>query len=37
MRIHAHVAPGVDDNSCQEPHCITHQKFAMTVVEQVNP
>jgi len=35
-RIHKHLAHDVDEDSCQEQHCIPHQKFAMTVIEQVN-
>jgi len=34
-RIHKHLAHDVDEASCQELHCIPHQKFAMTIVEQV--
>jgi len=35
MRIHKHLAHDVNEDSCQEQHCISHQKFAMTVIEQV--
>ena len=35
MRIHKHLAHDVSEDSCQEMHCIPHQKFAMTVIEQV--
>jgi len=34
-RIHRHLAPDVSEDSCQQPHCLSHQNFAMSVVEQV--
>ncbi|XP_013386619.1 uncharacterized protein LOC106156068 isoform X1 [Lingula anatina] len=34
-RIHRHIAQDENEDMCNAQHCITHQKFAMTVVEQV--
>ncbi|XP_066304466.1 uncharacterized protein [Branchiostoma lanceolatum] len=34
LRIHYHVANEVKEDMCNAKHCISHQKFAMTVVEQ---
>lgn len=34
-RIHLHIAPDVDTDACTSKVCITHQKFAMTLYEQV--
>ena len=34
-RIHFHIANGESEDMCNAPHCIPHQKFAMTIVEQV--
>lgn len=34
-RIHLHIVPEVTD-SCTSKSCITHQKFAMTLYEQVS-
>lgn len=36
-RIHLHIAPDVDTDSCTSKVCITHQKFAMALYEQVLP
>jgi len=33
--IHHHVAYGRAEDACTEPHCLTHQLFAMNIVEQV--
>ncbi|TSL34591.1 Inactive ubiquitin carboxyl-terminal hydrolase 53 [Bagarius yarrelli] len=33
-RIHLHIAPDVDTDSCSSKDCITHQKFAMNLYEQ---
>ncbi|XP_053361095.1 inactive ubiquitin carboxyl-terminal hydrolase 53 isoform X2 [Clarias gariepinus] len=33
-RIHLHIVPDVDTDACTSKHCITHQKFAMTLYEQ---
>ena len=35
MRIHFHIANKESEDMCNAPHCLPHQKFAMTVVEQV--
>uniref|UniRef100_T1IU18 USP domain-containing protein n=1 Tax=Strigamia maritima TaxID=126957 RepID=T1IU18_STRMM len=34
MRIHFHIANTESEDMCNAPHCIPHQKFAMTLVEQ---
>ncbi|XP_078659929.1 uncharacterized protein LOC144904690 isoform X3 [Branchiostoma floridae x Branchiostoma belcheri] len=34
LRIHYHIANEVKEDMCNAKHCISHQKFAMTVVEQ---
>ncbi|XP_060524297.1 uncharacterized protein LOC132700784 isoform X2 [Cylas formicarius] len=34
LRIHQHVAHGQTEDACAAPHCVPHQKFAMTLVEQ---
>ncbi|XP_065156232.1 LOW QUALITY PROTEIN: uncharacterized protein ec [Atheta coriaria] len=34
MRIHTHIAHGESEDMCNVRHCIPHQKFAMTLVEQ---
>ncbi|XP_030758298.1 uncharacterized protein LOC115884005 isoform X2 [Sitophilus oryzae] len=34
LRIHQHVAHGQAEDACAAPHCVPHQKFAMTLVEQ---
>lgn len=34
-RVHLHIAPDVEMDSCTSKSCITHQKFAMTLYEQV--
>lgn len=36
MRIHFHIADETKEDICTAPHCISHQKFAMTLFEQVN-
>ncbi|XP_039275985.1 uncharacterized protein LOC111050585 [Nilaparvata lugens] len=33
-RIHLHLASAQQEDMCSAPHCIPHQKFAMTLVEQ---
>ncbi|XP_076144576.1 ubiquitin carboxyl-terminal hydrolase 53 [Alosa pseudoharengus] len=33
-RIHLHIVPDADIDSCTSKSCITHQKFAMTLYEQ---
>ncbi|XP_076317945.1 uncharacterized protein LOC143229469 [Tachypleus tridentatus] len=33
-QIHFHIAPHESEDMCNVPHCIPHQKFAMTLVEQ---
>jgi len=33
--LHHHVAYGHSEDRCTEPHCLTHQVFAMNIVEQV--
>lgn len=35
MRIHFHIANNESEDMCSALHCIPHQKFAMTLVEQV--
>jgi hypothetical protein len=37
MRIHFHIADETKEDICTAKHCISHQKFAMTLFEQVNP
>lgn len=37
MRIHFHIANNESEDMCSALHCIPHQKFAMTLVEQVRP
>ncbi|XP_078499365.1 ubiquitin carboxyl-terminal hydrolase 54 isoform X2 [Lissotriton helveticus] len=34
IRIHFHIADESKDDICTAPHCISHQKFAMTLFEQ---
>ncbi|KAL7990346.1 hypothetical protein Chor_013776, partial [Crotalus horridus] len=34
MRIHFHIADESKEDICTAPHCISHQKFAMTLFEQ---
>ncbi|KAJ9581714.1 hypothetical protein L9F63_023102, partial [Diploptera punctata] len=34
LRIHFHIAGGEAEDMCSARHCIPHQKFAMTLVEQ---
>ncbi|CAG9765088.1 unnamed protein product [Ceutorhynchus assimilis] len=34
LRIHDHVAHKEPEDACSAPHCISHQKFAMTLLEQ---
>lgn len=34
MRIHMHIAQGEAEDMCNARHCIPHQKFAMTLVDQ---
>jgi hypothetical protein len=34
LRIHMHIAHGEAEDMCNARHCIPHQKFAMTLVEQ---
>ncbi|KAL8202255.1 UNVERIFIED_CONTAM: Inactive ubiquitin carboxyl-terminal hydrolase 54 [Gekko kuhli] len=36
MRIHFHIADESKEDICTAPHCISHQKFAMTLFEQSN-
>lgn len=36
MRIHFHIADETKEDICTAQHCISHQKFAMTLFEQVN-
>jgi len=33
--LHHHVAHGHLEDKCIQPHCLTHQVFAMNIVEQV--
>ena len=35
MRIHSHLTDNHSEDMCNAPHCIPHQDFAQTVVEQV--
>lgn len=37
MRIHFHIADESKEDICTAQHCISHQKFAMTLFEQVDP
>ncbi|XP_050391951.1 uncharacterized protein LOC126810756 isoform X1 [Patella vulgata] len=34
-RIHFHIAGSCEEDTCNAPHCLPHQKFAMQVVDQV--
>ncbi|XP_006835955.1 PREDICTED: inactive ubiquitin carboxyl-terminal hydrolase 54 [Chrysochloris asiatica] len=34
MRLHFHIADETKEDICTAPHCISHQKFAMTLFEQ---
>ncbi|XP_060063464.1 uncharacterized protein LOC132543927 [Ylistrum balloti] len=34
-RIHFHIANAYSEDACQAPHCLPHQKFAMTVFDQI--
>lgn len=35
MRIHFHISAESREDICTAKHCIPHQKFAMTLFEQV--
>lgn len=35
LRIHGHITIDEDENHCTAPHCISHEKFAMNLVEQI--
>jgi len=35
MRIHFHISDETKEDICTAKHCIPHQKFAMTLFEQV--
>lgn len=35
MRIHFHISDETKEDICTARHCIPHQKFAMTLYEQV--
>ena len=37
MRIHFHISDETKEDICTAKHCIPHQKFAMTLFEQVCP
>jgi hypothetical protein len=34
LRIHFHLAGNEPEDMCNAEHCVPHQKFAMTLVEQ---
>ncbi|XP_048760208.2 uncharacterized protein LOC125669610 isoform X4 [Ostrea edulis] len=34
-RIHFHVANAYHEDSCSAPHCLSHQKFTMTIFDQL--
>ena len=34
LRIHLHIASAEAEDMCNARHCVPHQKFAMTLVEQ---
>ncbi|XP_041363821.1 serine-rich adhesin for platelets-like isoform X2 [Gigantopelta aegis] len=34
-RIHLHLAHNVNEDTCNAPHCLPHQKFSMTVCDQL--
>ncbi|KAF2355085.1 Ubiquitin specific protease domain [Trinorchestia longiramus] len=34
LRIHFHIASGEQEDMCSAKHCVPHQRFAMTLVEQ---
>uniref|UniRef100_A0A8C6JTN6 Uncharacterized protein n=1 Tax=Melopsittacus undulatus TaxID=13146 RepID=A0A8C6JTN6_MELUD len=36
MRIHFHIADETKEDICTASHCVSHQKFAMTLFEQVS-
>lgn len=36
MRIHFHISDETKEDICTAKHCIPHQKFAMTLFEQVS-
>ncbi|XP_015795546.1 uncharacterized protein LOC107371908 [Tetranychus urticae] len=36
LRIHDHIAHDEPEDGCRAPHCISHEKFAMNLVEQVS-
>ncbi len=36
-RIHFHISDETKEDICTAKHCIPHQKFAMTLFEQVKP
>ncbi|RWS15203.1 uncharacterized protein B4U79_01145 [Dinothrombium tinctorium] len=35
LRLHSHLVPQEPEDRCSAPHCISHQKFAMNLVEQI--
>ena len=35
LRIHKHLCYNEPENACQVPYCIPHQKFALSIIEQV--
>ncbi|XP_074597639.1 ubiquitin specific peptidase echinus [Brevipalpus obovatus] len=35
LRIHGHIAHTEAEDACSAPHCISHEKFAMNLVEQI--
>lgn len=35
LRIHGHIAIDELEDNCTAPHCISHEKFAMNLVEQI--
>ncbi|XP_053213243.1 serine-rich adhesin for platelets-like [Panonychus citri] len=36
LRIHDHIAHDEPEDSCKAPHCISHEKFAMNLIEQLS-
>ncbi|RWS26106.1 ubiquitin specific proteinase-like protein [Leptotrombidium deliense] len=35
LRLHSHLAPQESEDNCNAAHCISHEKFAMNLVEQI--